>query len=60
MTIRIEHNGNGNGDWVRVLENEKLIFEGHRIEPHDLIYLLNVLTKRKIEVKIDLTNEEIE
>ena len=65
MKIRVQYNSLESGDWVQVWKDEDLtsvlLFEGHRIDPPDLIgifeYLNIVATMQEVDDEgFDLTN----
>lgn len=57
--VQVIHNNLGSGDWVKVIKNHQVIFEGHRISPKDLAEMLH--RHFSIGVKYDeITDEEME
>lgn len=39
--IKVIHNSLESGDWVQVWDGDRLLYENHRIEPDDLVDILN-------------------
>lgn len=38
--VKVEYNGDGSGDWVRVTMKGQVIFEGHNITAGSLVEIL--------------------
>jgi hypothetical protein len=55
--IKVITNNYGSGDWIIVKEDDEILFEGHRVSPLDLVFILQRFTKATI---LDLTDEEME
>jgi hypothetical protein len=55
--IKVITNNYGSGDWIIVKEGDEILFEGHRVSPLDLVFILQRFTKATI---LDLTDEEME
>ena len=39
--IKVIHNSLESGDWIQVWDGDRLLYENHRIEPDDLVDILN-------------------
>ena len=60
--VRVEYNGDGSGDWIRVImqvdgSKEQVIFEGHNISAGTLV---DILRGCKIDVQPDLNKSDEE
>ena len=57
MKIRVQYNNLGSGDWVQVWKDEDstsvLLFEGHRIDPPDLIDIFEDLNIKATMQEVD-------
>ena len=57
--IKVITNSLGMCDWVVVKNGENILFEGHRIEPRDLVDIIDSITFECGEL-IEVTDEQME
>lgn len=57
--IKVVTNSLGSGDWIHVKDGDYTIFEGHRISPYDLVFMLTRYGGSDVAL-VEVTDEQIE
>ena len=58
--VKVITNSNGSGDWIVVQGHGGTeLFSGHRVDAHDLQYILSIVSRDGCEL-IDVNDEELE
>lgn len=57
MTVKVITNSLGSGDWIMIRANDELLHSNHRVEPYDLVMILQNLGLHAELVEV--TDEEM-
>ena len=57
--IKVVTNSLGSGDWIHVKDGDYTIFEGHRVSPYDLFFMLKNYGGNGVTL-VELTDEQME